>query len=156
TGLVFNVSHSCERMAFAFGLDCMLGVDIEQTRNMRYLEAMVNRICSETEQATWRKIPKDRQLEYFFSMWVRKEAIIKAQGQGISLGMRDCELANNFENLLSLPDPCGKVQNWTLFDLPCAEGYQGAIAVNSPNSCLVRRALPEQKLFDLYLSRTLD
>ncbi|MCI0654248.1 MAG: 4'-phosphopantetheinyl transferase superfamily protein [Methylococcaceae bacterium] len=152
TGLVFNVSHSRERMAFAFGLDCMLGVDIEQTRNISDLEAMVDRICSETEKSTWRKIPKDRQLDYFFSIWVRKEAIIKAHGQGISLGMHDCELANNLDHPLSLPDSCGKVEDWTLFNLSYAEGYQGAVAVNSAHSSMVRRALPEQKLFDLYLS----
>lgn len=152
TGLVFNISHAAERMAFVIGHNCMLGVDIEQTRKLTHLEAMVDRICSETEKATWRKIPGDRRLDYFFSLWVRKEAIIKAHGQGISLGMQDCELAADLDNSVSLPEACGNVQDWTLFDLNYAEDYKGAIAVNKPHSSLARQALPEQWLFDLYLS----
>ncbi|MGH8475863.1 MAG: 4'-phosphopantetheinyl transferase family protein [Methylococcales bacterium] len=149
-GLVFNVSHSGDRMVFAFGLDCRLGVDIEQIRDMPHLEDIVERICAKSERAAWREIAKDNRLEYFFKAWVRKEAIIKAQGRGLSLGMQPCELADTLERPVRLPECCGLVQDWVLFDLSYAEEYRGAVAVNRSSS-MVCRALPQKECFDLYL-----
>lgn len=153
TGLVFNVSHSFDRMVFAFGLDCMLGVDIERLRDINRLPALVDRICSETEKKSWQQLPEEQQLRTFYSIWVRKESIIKAQGRGLSLGMQDCVLTGrSLDCPILLPEPCGDVADWTLLDLDCGEDYQGAIAVNGPLQSLVRKALPEGHLCNLYLS----
>ncbi|MGH8551514.1 MAG: 4'-phosphopantetheinyl transferase family protein [Methylococcales bacterium] len=155
TGLVFNVSHSGERMVFAFGLDCMLGVDIERFRDIPRLESLVDRICSEPEKNTWLNLPAERRAQVFFAIWVRKEAIIKAHGQGVSLGMPDCALSNDLERPVSLPESCGNVEDWTVLGLDYPEDYSGAIAVGSPLGSMVRQALPEQQLLNLYLSREL-
>lgn len=156
TGVVFNVSHSSERMVIAFSLDCMLGVDIERIRSLSSLKNMVKRIGSETEVANWNNRPDDQKLETFFSMWVRKEAIIKAHGRGISLGMQDCVLEGNTLNtLLSVPQLCGDVADWTLHDLDYSENYKGAIAINRPCCSLFRKSLPEEQLCNLYLSGAL-
>lgn len=148
-GLVFNISHAAERQVFAFGMDCMLGVDIEQSRRVTHLEGMIDRICSEEEKRFWRRLPMDRRAEYFFSIWVRKEAIIKAQGQGLSLGMQHCELSENLERALKLPDSCGNVGNWTLSALEYNDDFQGALAVGGLFTSLERRELPEKLLLNL-------
>ncbi|MGR9106553.1 MAG: 4'-phosphopantetheinyl transferase family protein [Gammaproteobacteria bacterium] len=154
-GLVFNVSHSADRMVFAFSLDCMLGVDVEGCRNLTRLEGMVDQICSEREKALWRNMPLERQTECFYSFWVRKEAIIKAQGQGISLGMQRCELSDDLKRPINLPDSCGKLEEWTLVGLEYPDSFQGALAVCGRFDSVLRRELPEKKLLDLYLNRKL-
>ena len=146
TGLVFNLSHSAERMVFAFAKDCMLGIDIEAYRNLTRPEGMVERICCAREILNWQKRSADRRLQYFFSIWVRKEAIIKAQGQGISLGMEHCELSENLGRPVRLPESCGRAGEWTLLDLSFREPYWGAVAVNGLFKSLVRRDLPEKLL----------
>lgn len=151
TGLVFNVSHSSERMVFAFGLDCMLGVDIERSRNITHLEGLVDRICSQAEKNHWLSVPGDRRLEFFFAIWVRKEAIIKAQGRGVSLGIAECVLSNDLERPVSLPDSCGRTGDWTLLGLDYPDGYQGAIAVDRRLDSVYRHGLPVQLLIDRLL-----
>lgn len=142
-GLVFNVSHSAERLVFAFGRDCMLGVDIELMRNMTHLEGLCERICCEAEIAYWRKLPVEKRLETFFRIWVHKEAILKAHGQGLSLSMRECQLTHSLERPSSLPESCGTALEWSLIELNYFDGYQGAIAVNQPCATVIRRALPK-------------
>ena len=148
-GLVFNISHAGERKVFAFGMDCMLGIDIEQSRRIARLDGMIDRICSEEERSYWRLLPVERQAEYFFSIWVRKEAIIKAQGQGLSLGMQHCELSADLGHALRLPNLCGSADNWSLQGLDYSDRYQGAIAVSVPFTKLERQALPEKLLLNL-------
>jgi 4'-phosphopantetheinyl transferase len=150
TGLVFNVSHSSERMVFTMGLDCMLGVDIERIRSLARLEAIVDRICAEEEKIDWQNQPADRRLEYFFAIWVRKEAIIKAHGQGISLGLRECVLSQDLESPIRLPNSCGNVEDWALLKLDYNGGYSGAVAVRGPFKALIRREFAEQQFPGLY------
>lgn len=154
SGLVFNVSHSSERTVFGFGLDCMLGVDIERCRILNHLEGMVDRVFSAAEKRDFLNLPEASRAEFFIRLWVRKEAIVKAHGQGISLGMRDCVLSSDLTKPASLPESCGRPGSWTLFELDYSDGYRGALAVNARPSALVRRTLPE-RLLSLYLSRKL-
>ncbi|MCS5566174.1 MAG: hypothetical protein NZ729_07800, partial [Methylococcales bacterium] len=53
--LVFNVSHTSDRVLLAFGTNSMLGVDIECCREIRNLEGMVDRVCSPSEKVIWKR-----------------------------------------------------------------------------------------------------
>jgi 4'-phosphopantetheinyl transferase len=63
-----------------------------------------------------------QRLDLFYRFWSRKEAYIKALGQGLSLPLPELDLA------LDTP------QEWTLQDLTTEPGYAAAVAVHCPHA----------------------
>lgn len=61
-----------------------IGVDIEPVRDLNDREALVKRFFSTTEQAAFAEVPEEHRNNYFFNIWTRKEALIKANGIGLS------------------------------------------------------------------------
>jgi 4'-phosphopantetheinyl transferase len=82
--LHFNVTHSQQFALLAFAWGRRLGVDIEVIRPLTNMAAMVRRFFAPAEVAAWEAISPDRQVEAFYCGWTRKEAFIKAIGDGLS------------------------------------------------------------------------
>lgn len=83
----FNVTHSKDKALFAFSRQCELGIDIEHMRdNVKYLE-LAKRFFSQQEfQALALLSGNDLKLG-FYRCWTRKEAFIKAVGDGLSFSL---------------------------------------------------------------------
>ena len=152
-GLVFNVSHSANRLAVVIGTEQRLGVDIEQHKSTVSLSGLVKKCFSESESQFWRGLPESEQLETFFDIWTVKESFVKATGRGIALGLNQCVTsAENLEQLVSIPDLYGLAKHWRIIRLTLAEGYSGAICTNDLHcrlniySWLGRRALAAIKI----------
>ena len=87
----FSLSHSG-----AFGLLAVaagrvrVGVDVEEVRPRRHLDALAARVLNDEEHAAWLAIddPDDR-LRAFLGEWTRKEAYVKALGTGLATPLRD-------------------------------------------------------------------
>ncbi|HEX2242050.1 MAG TPA: 4'-phosphopantetheinyl transferase superfamily protein, partial [Gammaproteobacteria bacterium] len=62
-----------------------IGIDIECIRSELAYEQIAERFFSPREVAALRTVPTSRQLKAFFDCWTRKEAYIKARGEGLSL-----------------------------------------------------------------------
>ncbi|MDQ6708758.1 MAG: 4'-phosphopantetheinyl transferase superfamily protein [Acidobacteriota bacterium] len=127
----FNVSHSGELAVFAFALDCELGVDIEHIRPMPDMRGIAAQYFCEEEAAELMTLPADLRERAFFLCWTRKEAYIKALGDGLSaplngfrVTLRPDEPAR-FVHLERDLDAAGK---WTLHDLDSCRHYAGALA----------------------------
>jgi len=84
----FNVSHSDEWGLIAFGHEALLGVDIEKIKPMRDMAAIVKDVFSDEEQAAWERYGENRRPDAFFAGWTRKEAVVKAVGQGLSIPLK--------------------------------------------------------------------
>jgi len=86
----FNLSHSRETALFTFAIDRELGIDVEQIREDVDGAAIVRRYFHPNEIAFLAETPEPRRLREFFRLWTRKEAWLKAKGQGMSdLGSSD-------------------------------------------------------------------
>ena len=84
-GLKFNLAHSGTMALYGFVNGRELGIDIEQMRpNVDHAE-IARRFFSSGEIATLNTLPPTDQRQGFFDCWTRKEAYIKAHGQGLSL-----------------------------------------------------------------------
>jgi 4'-phosphopantetheinyl transferase len=81
--LHFNVSHSGDVALYAFTRDGPIGVDVEQTRALPDLDGLADLVLSPREKAIFHALaPTDRQ-DFFQTAWARKEAYLKALGDGL-------------------------------------------------------------------------
>jgi 4'-phosphopantetheinyl transferase len=131
-GLRFNVSHSGEMALYAVSGGRELGVDVEEVRSMEDGLDIAERFFSASEVAAFRALPAELRDDAFFNCWTRKEAFIKAVGEGLSFPLHvfDVSLApGEPARLLASRDP-DQAERWSLRGLPDpAPGYRAAVVV---------------------------
>ena len=81
----FNVSHSHGVALYAVTRGREVGIDLERIRFDLAVLEIAERFFSRREVATLRTLPTEAQRQAFFRCWTRKEAYIKARGEGLSL-----------------------------------------------------------------------
>ncbi len=129
--LVFNISHTTDLFLIAIAKNCQLGIDVEQRRSRLNLNGLVSKCFSEEEQTYWRQLADAEQLSTFYKYWTRKEAFVKATGQGIVLGLNQCVIdANNINQFLSIPKQCTAVNDWFVYDLDVGEQHFAALVTD--------------------------
>ena len=130
--IYFNVAHSGQRVVFAIAREQMLGVDIELVRLMPNLEEIAMQFFSVPEYEDLLQVPEQERVNAFFRCWTRKEAYVKATGDGLQ------ERLDQFQVSLKPGEPAkfvvidaGRADagHWSLFDWSPEKGYAGAIAV---------------------------
>lgn len=134
--VTFNVTHSGGIALLAFARWREVGVDVEQVRRDFDLEAIARRFFSTHEQNQIAALPADEKVEAFFRCWTRKEAYIKATGDGLSLPLTqfDVSLAPGETNALLVTRPDGaEAGSWRLHEVPAGTGYIGAVCVRGQN-----------------------
>jgi 4'-phosphopantetheinyl transferase len=128
----FNVSHSHGCAAFAIARGREVGIDLEWIRADIEVGQIAKRFFSEREKATLLALPDDQKKRAFFACWTRKEAYVKARGEGLAL------LLDRFDVSFVDGQPAAvlvdrgsptEVYRWSLRDLPVMPGYAAAIAV---------------------------
>src|SRR2546423_1440196 len=130
--LRFNLSHSEDVAVYAFASGSELGIDVEAVRAIPDADDLAVRCFSRREQARYQALdPRDRALG-FFQCWTRKEAFIKALGDGLfhPLDRFDVSLApGEPAKLLRVDGVPGEDCAWTLHDFMPGPGLTGAIVV---------------------------
>jgi len=117
---------------FAVSREREIGVDLEYMRTNVDVEQIVDRFFSPHEVATFWTVPISMRREAFFNVWVRKEAYIKARGEGLSLPLDqfDVSLAPGAPAaLLSTRSEAQDVLRWSLRTLDPGPDYKAAVVV---------------------------
>lgn len=130
----FSVSHSGKEILLAFSPGFPIGVDIERIRSSSDHEDLARRYFSPAEAELLLSLPKSQRAEAFFSCWVRKEAFLKAHGQGLSFGLDHFEVSlrpGEDARLIRILNDEAEVREWTLHDLPAGPGYKAALAARA-------------------------
>lgn len=124
-------SHSHGRLLVALGQGVRLGVDLEPLRPRPRLREIIERFFHPAEIA-WLLGLDDPVLHlWFFRVWCAKEAILKAQGQGISFGLHRLQLAPDAEGALHLAwcdAELGPATRWHLHEWQAADDFRAALA----------------------------
>jgi len=116
--LFFNLSHTANKFVIVVSNTGEVGIDLEQNKPRKNLQGLVKKCFSEVEQVSWHKIADEKKTIQFYSLWVRKEAFVKAVGRGISLGLDQCVInPKNLNQFLSIPDKYGKASDWNIVDI---------------------------------------
>jgi 4'-phosphopantetheinyl transferase len=95
---------------------------------------IAERFFSIKENAVFRALPESKKKEAFFNCWTRKEAFIKAIGDGLSrpLDKFDVSLVpGEPSRLLRIEGDSKAASAWTIQELKPAFGFAAAIAVEA-------------------------
>jgi len=130
--LHFNVSHSHELALYAITHGREIGVDVERIRPDVASEKIAERFFSPREAGTLRELPAEVRQEAFYTCWTRKEAYLKAIGEGITLRLDQFEVSvtpGEPAILLNINGDPKEASYWSLKELDPGPGFVGALAV---------------------------
>lgn len=131
-GWCFNLSHSDVRAVVAVAWATAVGIDLERHQPVHERDRLVERFFAEPERRSWARLPVASRDAAFFRLWTRKEAVLKATGQGLGLGLERCAVSlDEPARLLEIPVEFGPAAAWTLVDLDLGPDFTAALAVRA-------------------------
>lgn len=139
--LGFNVSHSRDIALCAVARTRRVGIDVEYLRPITDALDIAQRFFSSGEVAALRAMPHERRRSAFFACWTRKEAYVKALGEGLAVPLDSFEVSLAGPELGGLRSIGGSVEaagGWTVRDVAPGPGYAGAVAVEGRDWTVVR------------------
>jgi len=131
--LNFNLSHSGDYALLGLVREYNIGVDVELIRSNLATEDIATRYFSKDEAQVFRQLPENQKVEAFFNCWSRKEAVIKCDGRGLSLGLSefDVTLSPDLPGQLIRASWLGnEVNNWRMCALSVDPDYSACLVVD--------------------------
>lgn len=130
--LSFNLSHAGDWILIALAAGQAVGVDVEPIRpDLDFMPIALTQFSPEEIAALSAEEPEAR-LKAFFRCWTRKEAYLKARGQGLAFSLREFSVAFGAADRPALrwvaDDPSAS-ERWTVLEYAPAADYTGAVVV---------------------------
>ena len=130
--LQFNMAHSGEFVLIAIAEGRKVGIDVEEIRDDFDAGELAAHFFSPGEQRDLETLTGCIKIEAFFECWTRKEAYVKARGEGLSLPLDQFDVSlrpgEPARLIATRPDPA-EARRWQLSGLDVADGYKAALAV---------------------------
>jgi 4'-phosphopantetheinyl transferase len=133
--IFFNLAHSNELAIYAIASKQDVGVDLEYIHPVPELDQIAAHFFSAAEYQAIRSLSEDQKQLGFFNCWTRKEAYLKALGDGLSKPL------DQFEVSLAPADPARllhvmgddqEAQRWSLLALGFDQNdYVGSLAIRN-------------------------
>jgi 4'-phosphopantetheinyl transferase len=141
-GIHFNLAHTEDLALVAVTRIGLVGVDVECVRPVKDVDELVARFFSVRENELFQKVPDDQKPAAFFNLWTRKEAMLKATGEGITRSLSLVEvsfLPGEPARLLAIAGDAKAAEEWFLQALLPAPGFVGAATVQLRTSNIEHR-----------------
>lgn len=132
TDLRFNLSHTEGLALLAVARAREVGIDVERVRPGFASEEIAERFFAPAEVRALRALPRDRQDDAFFACWTRKEAYVKARGEGLSIPLDQFTVSlapDEPAALLRVATDAAETARWSLHDLAVGPDYRAALLV---------------------------
>jgi 4'-phosphopantetheinyl transferase len=129
--LQFNLSDAKHLALYAFAHE-PIGIDVEHIHAMTDMDDVAEMMFSPTENAVYRALPNEQKAQGFFNCWTRKEAFIKAIGEGLSYPLEDFDVTlkpDEPARILRIRQDMNAAQQWALYSFSPEDGFQAALAV---------------------------
>lgn len=125
----FNLSHSGALAMLAISDRFPLGIDVEETKPLK--EDIAGYFFSARERASLKRLPRTGYLNGFYRCWTRKEAFVKALGDGLAIALDSFDVSVGPRaalNLGRLDGEASESDRWRLYNVKAPAGFQGALA----------------------------
>jgi len=145
TDLELNLSHAGDWGLVVVTRRDPVGVDLEPIVPARVDASMIRAVTSTAERAAFASMPAHEQVIAFYRLWVRKEAVIKALGTGLSRALDTIDvplgaeappdgvvLRSHGAEASGLPPSPAPTLRWWLWDVPAPTGHLAALVVGQP------------------------
>lgn len=130
--LQFNLSHAKDAVLYAITKQFPVGIDIEVISDKHDIDAIAERYFSKNEYAVLKNLSGKEKILAFYNAWTRKEAFLKAIGQGLSYSLADVEVSivpAEKAEFINLGNPEFLLNEWSLLIPPETADYAAALAV---------------------------
>jgi 4'-phosphopantetheinyl transferase len=125
--ITFNTSHSHELVTYVIGYQQAVGIDIEKIAETTH-DKLAERFFNPQENLALQSLPSAERQMAFYTLWARKEALMKATGQGLSLSLKSFQVSvDNKHEIVKIAD-----KDWHLYPLSPPAEYAGAFACEFP------------------------
>jgi len=127
--LRFNVSHSGRVALYAIARDREVGVDVEHLRPELATWQLASAFFAEAEVRALRQLGDDLRPDAFFACWTRKEAYVKATGEGLFLALDSFEVPVSADTTPDLRTPLySNGSAWCVRSLDAGNTYAAGCA----------------------------
>jgi 4'-phosphopantetheinyl transferase len=135
--LRFNLSHSNGFTVYAFSQGLELGVDVEFIRQDIEAQEIASKYFSKRECEELSGLKGADQVKGFFHCWTRKEAYIKARGEGLKISL------DSFSVTLTPGAPArltsADENRWSVHSIELVPGWASALVVaGNPERIVLR------------------
>lgn len=137
--LSFNLSHSHHRGLLAITRGRELGIDLERIGSKKDLAAIAERFFARGEITALADLGPDLFEQGFFACWTRKEALLKAFGDGLRLPLDGFCVSVDPQapaKLISTAFRPAEAERWSLIDLSAHPAqlpdFRSALAIEGP------------------------
>ncbi len=134
TSVRFNLSHSKSLALYAITRDREVGIDVEFIRPMNDAVQIAHRYFSACENAMFQALCATEKPAGFFYYWTRKEAYLKAVGDGLAASNDDFD-----ETVTTKGD---RPNRWFLRSFSPAASYQATVAIEGNGWDMVYLQVP--------------
>lgn len=128
----FNLSHAGDQMLVGVVRGRAIGVDMEQIRPDLATSEIASHYFSRVEQGAFQAVPDAQKSQAFFNAWTRKEAFIKAIGEGLSFPLADFDVTlvpGEPARLLAVRGSTETAARWQMWGWETRDGYAAAVVV---------------------------
>jgi len=132
SGICFNLSHSHGMALLGIAREKAVGVDIEKVRTVPYIDKIASRHFSPGEYTFFQGSPESKKMDVFFTLWTRKEALLKALGKGLTFPMHSIEVLRTPYESAHFFNGSGNmdhISEWHIEDIEICMEYRAALAV---------------------------
>lgn len=131
--LNFNLAHSGGLAIYAFSRGREIGVDLEFIREDLADDKIAERFFSRREIDALKTVAADLRKQAFFNCWTRKEAYIKARGEGLSMPLDEFDVSlvpGEPAALLRNHKEPAEVSRWSMQSVAVPDGYVAALVAS--------------------------
>ena len=130
--LQFNISHSQNIALFAFTKKFNVGVDVEFVNPNIEVKDIATKFFSANEIMNLLALTEQEQTLGFFNCWTRKEAFIKAVGEGLSFPLDKFEVSlepDKPAKLLATDWDPKAFSKWSMYSISPGAGFVGSLVI---------------------------
>lgn len=129
SGPSFNLSHADGFTLIGVArAEYHLGVDVERHHPISEMAALVQSTFSPAEIIAWGALPSSEREAGFFRLWTRKEAFVKATGEGLSRPLTSFTVTVGESAALCEP----RLAQWSIHSLDTEPQFVAALAIDHP------------------------